>query len=127
MITGPATKECSTLLAVAVLALLVAGTARAHAAASLSGLADPTRPYAAGSGGTGLVLQSTLVSPLERIAVINGRTFTLGDRVGGAEIVGIRPYGVVLRRAGRQTVLPLLPTLNIERRSDDILPSAAKR
>jgi len=85
----------------------------------LSGLADPTRPSyvgnapagAAGSYYAGPVLQSTFVSASQRRAVISGKTYTVGDKFGGAVIMEIQPYEVVLKRAGRETHLRLLPKL----------------
>ncbi len=113
------------------LLLLVAAGARAQAGDTLAGLPDPTRPFTWNAGPnhgrTGLVLQSTLVSPLQRLAVINGRAFTVGERVGGAEIVQIRRYDVTLSRAGRRHLLRLLPKLDIERRSNESIPPAAIR
>ncbi len=117
-------------LSVMLLMLLAAG-AQAHTSDPLAGLADPTQPYTAHAGSyrrhAGLVLQSTLVSPLQRLAVINGHAFTVGEHVGGARIVQIRPYGVILNRAGRRQLLRLLPKLNIERRSDESMLPAAIR
>jgi hypothetical protein len=83
------------------------------------GLADPTRPAYAGqapagtAGGhdAGPVLQSTFISANQRRAVIDGRTYTVGDQFGGAVVVEIRPYEVVLQRLGRTTQLRLLPKL----------------
>ncbi|MHB8347586.1 MAG: hypothetical protein ACYDHM_10465 [Acidiferrobacterales bacterium] len=115
----------------ALLLLLAAAGVRAQAGENLTGLADPTRPFTGNAGPdhrrAGLVLQSTLVSPLQRLAVINGRAFTVGERVDGAEIVQIRRYDVTLSRAGRQYLLRLLPKLDIERRSDESMPPAAIR
>lgn len=113
------------------LGLLLAAGARAFAANSLIGLPDPTRPYtglpAWNHRPAGLVLQSTLVSPLQRLAVINGRTFKTGERVDDAVILQIHPYGVILSRAGRRQLLRLLPKLNIERTRDENTPLAAIR
>lgn len=85
-----------------------------------SGLADPTRPsyvgstaagIAGGHGYAGPVLQSTFVSASQRRAVIGGKTYTVGDKFGGATITEIQPYEVVLERSGRETRLRLLPKL----------------
>ena len=101
------------------LGLLVASSGRVFAADSLAGLADPTRPYsgipAASQRRPGMVLQSTLVSPLQRMAVIDGRTVKVGERIDGARILQIRPYDVLVERSGRRRVLHLLPQLHIER------------
>ena len=86
-----------------------------------TGLVDPTRPAGAGSASTsgharpsGPVLQSTMVSPQRKIAVISGRSYTIGDKVGGAEIIEIRSYEVVLKRAGRLKYLRLMPAVTKE-------------
>lgn len=84
-----------------------------------SDLVDPTRPSyvgnapagAAGSYYAGPVLQSTFVSASQRRAVISGKTYTVGDKFGGAVIAEIQPYEVVLKRGGRETHLRLLPKL----------------
>lgn len=111
---------------IAVLCLLLVGLATARADESLTGLIDPTRPYdgstTSGQAHGGLVLQSTLVSPLRRLAVINGRTFTVGERVGNAMIVSITPYQVVLSRAGKHSSLRLLPYVGIQRRTNANAP-----
>ena len=97
--------------------LLVSPTTRADDIPS--GLADPTRPSYVGSGSAGMadsyytgpVLQSTFISASQRRAVISGKSFTVGDKFGGAVITDIQPYEVVLERGGRQTRLRLLPKL----------------
>ncbi len=82
-------------------------------------LVDPTRPAdvaeipaAGGSGGArarGPELQYTMISPSRRVAVINGKSFIVGEKFEGAVIVDIRPYEVILSKAGRETSLRLLP------------------
>ncbi len=93
---------------------LAAGWGPAYA---LADLADPTRPFMAAQpvGGAAppppaeLVLELTLVSPARRVAMINGRTYEVGGSVGGALIMGIRPYEVILTRGGRATHLRFFP------------------
>ncbi len=89
--------------------LLLSGTAGAE-------LVDPTRPYTghpdalAPRGGS--PLQSTLVSTADRRAVIEGRTYRVGEKVGAETLVAIRPYEVVLRKPdGAERVLRMLPKL----------------
>lgn len=88
-----------------------------EAANALAALADPTRPASFGTRSRasapkrGPVLQSTLVSPSRRIAIINGRTYGLGARVSGAVITEIRPYEVTLKRNGREIQLRFFPKL----------------
>ena len=103
-------------------ALLVAGmtgfVAGSQANDSLAGLVDPTQPaYSGTSGGTavskptGPLLQSTFISTSQRRAVIGGKSYKVGDKFGDAVITDIQPYEVVLKKAGRETRLRLLPKL----------------
>ena len=106
---------CRAALIVAGLAGFVAGS---QANDSLAGLVDPTQPaYSGTSGGTaaskptGPLLQSTFISTSQRRAVISGKSYTVGDKFGGAVIADIQPYEVVLKKANRETRLRLLPKL----------------
>lgn len=99
--------------------LLVAATALL--AASLAGatpLPDPTRPADApvararsAAAPAGPVLQSTLVSPTRRTAVIDGRVVGVGDEVHGGTVIEIQPYEVRIHKNGRDASLRLLPRL----------------
>ena len=79
------------------------------------GLTDPTRPPTAPLPGGGASdeptsqLQSILISPNRRLAVINGQTVALGGRVGDATLTQISETGVVLKRGDLLESLPLLP------------------
>lgn len=85
----------------------------AHAAYAQSALTDPTRPPSGLDGSTMaanagslpqegvLVLQSVLISPQRRLAVISGETVKLGTRIGSAEVVRIEETEVTLRE-GRE-------------------------
>lgn len=87
----------------AVAALLVAVFALPAAAEEY--LPDPTRPLmfsgdAAGSGRyveAGPLLQATRISATQKSATIDGKTYRVGERYAGSEIVEIQPYEVVLR------------------------------
>ena len=97
----------------------------------LDGLADPTRPSSrgapmAGVSRGGLVLQSTLVSPERSVAVISGQRLAVGGSIGGAEVLAIRPYEVVLRRAGKHSTLRMLPTSDVEKHTVEAAPNAQK-
>lgn len=90
------------------------------AAENLGRLPDPTRPFVGAEASavpqeatvsTGPQLQSTMISPTFRRAVISGRSYKVGDRFDGAVIADIQPYEVTLRRDGRETRLRLLPRL----------------
>lgn len=76
---------------------------------------DPTRPsgYAAPAGvatgsGEALRLESVLIARDRRVAVINGKTCSVGDSINGARLVAIHADGAELVRDGNRVVLPLL-------------------
>ena len=91
------------------------------ASASAQALADPTRPPdaapAGSTGGSGAIaarvvpqLQSVLVaSSGRRVAVIDGRTVRVGDKVGEASVDGIGETTVTLRRGKRLETIRLYP------------------
>lgn len=80
-------------------------------------LPDPTRPpqrFIAPVASGSVVpknwqLGSILIAPQRRVAVINGRPLSVGDRVSGAKVVAIESDQVRLRRGSRDFVLELLP------------------
>lgn len=84
---------------------------------------DPTRPadfirarpsHAVPSDPPAPVLQSTLVSPQRRLAVIDGKRLRIGDRFNGAVITEISQYEVRMKKGGRVTTLRLLPQFTKE-------------
>lgn len=81
------------------------------------GLVDPTRPYGATAGvaydpvAHGPVLQSTMVSPLRKSAMISGKRVRIGDAYEGAVITEITSYEVRMTKAGRETTLRLQPKM----------------
>lgn len=93
--------------------LILAGLAcsGAHAAP----FADPTQPPGAIPGGadsaTGAVegprLQSVLISPNRRVAVIGGQTVSLGGMYGEARVVRITEGEVVLQTGQERQTLKL--------------------
>jgi len=95
-------------------------------------LADPTRPpnVSAEAGGdsaaqSGPLLQSVLISPTRRAAVISGKAVALGGRFGDATVETITESAVVLRYADRRETLQLIPGLEKRaRRVADAAPSA---
>lgn len=99
----------ATLFALALFAL--AGTASAQV------LADPTRPpnlAGLSPGGeiappSGPVLESIVLSPQRRLALINGKLAGIGDRIGAATLVAIEIDSVRLREGAGTRVLKLLP------------------
>lgn len=80
-------------------------------AMDLDDILDPTQPHrtqmASPSG-----VQSILITPHRKVAVVNGRSVVIGDHVGDAVVVDIRPYEVILKRAGRESSLRLVPRLD---------------
>ena len=79
-------------------------------------LPDPTRPAsgtsqpgAAEESPGGPQLQSILISPKRKLAVINGQTLHIGDSFGSAIVVKISAQEVVLKSGGELQVLKLFP------------------
>jgi MSHA biogenesis protein MshK len=93
--------------------LILAGAR--HAAFS-QGMVDPTRPPAALSGPEitedavrGPVLQSIMIGPHSRWAVISGQRVELGGRYGDARVAAISENEVILRSNSGTDVLRLYP------------------
>lgn len=106
--------------ALALLVLLgVTGAARAQTAS----LTDPTRPpiiepERSGDAAPippGPQLQSVLISPSRRVAVINGSAVSVGAKLGDATVTAISEDAVILRYADHKETLYLLP--GVERRA----------
>lgn len=84
---------------------------------SAASLSDPTRPpqrfFAPLASGPVVQkswqLGSILIAPQRRVAVINGRPLSVGDRVSGAKVVAIESDRVRLQQGSREFVLDLLP------------------
>ena len=92
---------------------------------------DPTRPpggFAAsdpevtGDAGGGLVLQSVMISPSRKAAIINGEMVRLGQKYGDAVLIKVAENEVVLKSGEGSQVLKLYP--GVEKR--EIVPVAAK-
>jgi MSHA biogenesis protein MshK len=93
-------------------------------------LPDPTRPSGSlgqAPGGAGklpgaaedaaaLQLQSVIVSPERKVAIINGKTVRLGEKIGDAVVAKITEGEVVLRTGKDLQTLKLFPGL--EKRQD---------
>ena len=106
--------------------LLVLGAALAACAplAAAQALRDPTRPPVifsrTGDGGfvsrgrnSEWVLQSVLLSPERRYAIINGEVLALGGSVAGAELIAIREGEVTLRAGGVLRTVRLFPDVDM--------------
>jgi MSHA biogenesis protein MshK len=109
--------------ALAIALLCAAGAAMAQRGA----LVDPTRPPmpVSESGAkevaapAGSRLQSVLISPTRRVAVISGSTVVQGGRYGNATVASISEGAVLLRYADRKETLYLVPgVVKRERRTN---------
>jgi MSHA biogenesis protein MshK len=84
-------------------------------------LNDPTRPPASfgtnapdtGAGG-GIMLQSVLISPTHRAAIINGVLVPVGGKYGGAVLVEVNEKEAVLKSGGSRQVLKLHPGVDMK-------------
>jgi len=70
-----------------------------------SGTAQATVPEAAAS----TVLQSVLISPNRKSAIIGGKAVSIGDRYGDALVVSISEGAVVLKSGNKLRTLRLFP------------------
>jgi len=88
-----------------------------HVSGYGEGLIDPTQPpgvhlpgkIAGTKSAPQWVLTSTLIAPARRLATINGKTVSVGERIGGARVMRIEPARVSLRKGTRQIVVQLSP------------------
>jgi hypothetical protein len=95
--------------------LLLAGSVRADEPP----VRDPMRPFngagvaaggaAAVAGRPRFALTGVLIAPSRRVAILNGKPYTPGAVVDGAEIVAIEPGVVRLREHGAELVISLAP------------------
>jgi MSHA biogenesis protein MshK len=99
-------------------ALLAASWPALATAAAAAGLPDPTRPPSALMAAEGAavavgqpVLQSVMISPARRVAIISGQAVALGQTYGGARVTRITENEVVLRNGSDAQVLRLFPDL----------------
>ncbi len=101
------------------------------ATAMAQGLADPTRPPASlataadsavATGGP--VLQSVMLSPGRKVAMISGQVVALGGRYGTARLVRLTDSEAVLRDGTETIVLSLYP--QVEKRPAGSVARAGK-
>ncbi len=98
---------------------MVLAAAVASNAAGAQQLRDPTRPPAllgpskgesgAGERRAGLSLQSILIAPDRRSAIIDGRLLNVGESVSGFRVVAIEEGAVTLRGSAGLRRLELFP------------------
>ncbi len=84
--------------------------------AAAEGLRDPTRPPSASAKGaterresSGWHLQSVLISPERRYAIINSEVVAIGGAVSGAQLLAVAPEQVTLRTREGVRILQLYP------------------
>ncbi len=105
-------KRVYTMLHVAA-ALLIAP----HATLAQPPMNDPMRPPAdliadAPDAKHSPVLQSIVIGPSQRYAIISGERVTPGSLYGAAKVIRIEHGAVTLRDAAGETVLKLYPDIN---------------
>lgn len=86
------------------------------AAAQAAPFADPTQPPIVRDAGEGARtagprIESILIAPDRRLAVIDGQQVTVGSRVGSSAVVRITETEVVVRGAAGEQTLRLFPEL----------------
>ena len=104
-------------------------------AAGTESLSDPTRPPDAAynvsarseAPPAGPVLQSVLVSPKRKIAVISGSQVALGGKYGDFRVVKITEAEVVLHNGKDTQILKLFPQVEKHVVSRTIRPPAGQR
>jgi MSHA biogenesis protein MshK len=60
-------------------------------------------------------LQSIIISPRHRAAIINGETVALGGKIGDATLVEVRENSVVLQSAQGKRVMELFPGVHLSK------------
>jgi hypothetical protein len=76
---------------------------------------DPMQPFgsavaaaaAQAASAPRFVLTGVLISPTRRVALVNGRPYTPGDTIDGAEVVAVEPAAVRFREHGVEFVISL--------------------
>jgi hypothetical protein len=102
---------------IAAIAAFVLGTASALAAAPVTQLPDPTRPYAyapaiqidqSRDAAVQWRLNGVQIRDGQRSAILNGRVVKPGDSMEGVTVIEINPTEVVLSRDTQRIVVKLL-------------------
>lgn len=87
--------------------------AMAACAAQAAPFADPTQPPAAVTGepvaAGGLRVESILIAPDRRLAVVGGQQVTVGSRISAGTVVRISETEVVVRGSDGEQTLKLIP------------------
>jgi MSHA biogenesis protein MshK len=101
--------------------------------AAAESLPDPTRPAidlgSAGKSGAEQVvakehpshgLQSIIISPQRRAAIIDGKMVSLGGKYGNSRLVEVHENSVVLQNAHGRRVMEMFPKVNVTK--DETMP-----
>jgi MSHA biogenesis protein MshK len=100
-------------------AIMTAAPAQLRADAAAQVMTDPTRPSGAVAAATGdgapaaPLLQSVMITPTTRLAIIGGETVHVGGKYGEARVVRITESTVVLRTAGGAETLRMYPGVEL--------------
>lgn len=104
-----------------------------HGAVPAHAMTDPTQPpraVTAGEGAAGsakaLTLQSVMILPHRRSAIIDGARVEIGGRIGEAEVLKISETEVTLRHGSRIEILKMYPDIEKKgpRSADPAQPKA---
>jgi MSHA biogenesis protein MshK len=102
--------------------VLLIALASVGTTANAQALRDPTRPASAvdvpavdGEAPGGPVLQSVLIGPGRRVAVISGQAVHEGGKIGEATVARISESEVVLRTGKEVQTLKLFPSIETRR------------
>jgi MSHA biogenesis protein MshK len=90
------------------------------AISSAQTLTDPTRPppeLSAQPGAATSGLQSIIISPARRAAIIDGQTVELGGKAGDVRLIEVSESGVVLQGSTGRQVLTLFPNVRINKKA----------
>jgi len=97
-------------------------------------LVDPTKPPSELSAPAAPnELQSIIISPARRAAIISGQTVELGGKVGDVRLIEVSEGSVVLQGAKGRQVLTLFPNVKIDKKAAllpmeyDVKSSARKK
>jgi MSHA biogenesis protein MshK len=103
--------------------VLACGASSAGQAARAQALTDPMRPPQLSAAERPVEgaqapqgasrLQSVLISPARRLAVIDGSVVALGGQVGGATVVAISETEVVLKKGDERETLKFHPGVQL--------------
>ncbi len=114
-------------IAAALIGVVIASTCAAE------NLRDPTRPPAVSAKGaagkiepSGWILQSVLISPERRYAIINDEVVRLGGSIAGAELIAVAEERVTLRTREGLRIVHLFPDVT-RLGGVDANPGSAKR